>query len=151
MADKAIAAGDEIESYCTSCKLMLAHTVVALVGEKVDKVLCKTCGKTHKYRPNPPKSRTKKAATKKKTKTTTKKKTTRSRRKKDPAAKWEEALEGRDLATAKTYAMPEVFEQNQVIEHEQFGPGLVTDLRPDGKMEVLFKDGAKLLVYGHDL
>ncbi len=56
MSEKILTAGDEVDSYCTTCKLVLAHQIVALVDDTPDKVICKTCGKQHKYRPNPPKS-----------------------------------------------------------------------------------------------
>ena len=152
MSEQIISAGDEVDSYCTTCKLVLAHQVVALVDEKVEKVICKTCGKRHKYRPNPPKSRTKKSTTtRKKTASTTKKKTTRTRKTKDPEVKWEETLADKDLSNPKTYTMDAIFEENDIINHNKFGRGLVTEIRVDGKMEVLFKDGTKLLVFGRSI
>ena len=43
-------AGDNIASHCTKCKLMLDHAIVAMDGEVIAKVKCKTCGSVHKYR-----------------------------------------------------------------------------------------------------
>jgi hypothetical protein len=140
MSEKVLAVGDEIDSWCTKCKLMLAHTIQAMTDGTIEKVVCKTCKGKHKYRPKPPKSRTKKAK-----KSTTKKKVTR-RRKKDPAVIWEEALEGKDMSQSRTYAMDAVFATDEVLEHPTFGVGLITEVRAEGKMEVLFKDGPKLLV-----
>lgn len=146
MTEKVISAGDEVDSWCTSCQLMLAHRVVALVDGKPEKVICKTCDRRHKYRPNPPKSRTKKAKTgstsKKKT---TKKKTTRTRRK-APETIWQEALAEKDMSAAKAYSMAGQFQQDDIIDHTQFGYGLVKEVRAEGKMEVVFKEGTKLLV-----
>ena len=34
-------------AYCTSCKKELTHTVVAMKGDKIVKVLCNTCKKEH--------------------------------------------------------------------------------------------------------
>jgi len=141
MSEKVLAVGNEIDSWCTKCKLMLAHTIQAMSDGTIEKVVCKTCNGKHKYRPNPPKSRTKKAST-----SATKKKATR-RRKKDPAVIWEEALEGKDMSQPKTYAMDAVFTEDDILEHPTFGVGLITEVRAEGKMEVLFKDGPKLLVY----
>lgn len=138
MSEKTIEVGSEVDSWCTRCKLMLAHTVVAMVDGTIEKVECKTCSGKHKYRPNIPKSRQKKAST-------TKKKVTR-RRKKDPAVIWEEALEGKDMSQSQTYAMDAEFAAEQVLDHPTFGIGLITEVRAEGKMEVLFKDGPKLLV-----
>ena len=143
MSEKVINAGDEVDSYCTSCKLILAHRVVALVDDKPDKVLCMTCNRKHKYRPNLPKSRTKKADGD----TGTKKKATRTRRK-DPALIWEEALAEKGSVEAKAYAMNGDFLQGDIIEHVKFGRGLVKEIQAEGKMDVLFKEGPKLLVYG---
>lgn len=140
MSEKVLAVGDEIDSWCTRCKLMLAHTIQAMADGKIEKVVCKTCKGKHKYRPNIPKSRQKKDPN-----APVKKKVTR-RRKKDPAVIWEEALEGKDVSQSKTYAMDAVFATDDILEHPTFGVGLITEVRAEGKMEVLFKDGPKLLV-----
>lgn len=154
MSEKVITAGDEVDSYCTTCKIVLAHRVVAVVDDKPEKVICKTCEKKHKYRPNPPKSRAKKAATgAKKTSrktTTAKKKTTRTRKTKDPTVVWEEALADKNISNAKMYSMGDVFDQDDIIEHDKFGHGLVKEIHAEGKMEVLFKEGTKLLVFGRE-
>ena len=46
-------AGDEVDSKCTKCKLILAHTIVAMVGDQIARVKCNTCGGEHAYRPPP--------------------------------------------------------------------------------------------------
>ena len=150
MTEKVVSAGDEVDSWCTTCKLMLAHRVVAVVDDKPEKVICKTCGRRHKYRPNPPKSRMKKAKTTSASKKTGKKKTTRTRKRKDPETIWQEALAEKDMSAAKEYSMSSLFDQDDVIEHTLFGYGLVTEIRAEGKMEVVFKEGTKLLVWGRD-
>ena len=45
-----IAAGSVVEAYCTKCKLVLDHTIVALKGAKPSRVKCNTCGGDHNYR-----------------------------------------------------------------------------------------------------
>src|SRR5262245_2145312 len=42
--------GKEILAYCTSCKMDLAHLVVAMKGDQAAKVECKTCKKTHAFK-----------------------------------------------------------------------------------------------------
>lgn len=44
--------GDYIDDYCTRCKRSTDHSIVAIVGEEVQKVLCRTCNTEHKYRHN---------------------------------------------------------------------------------------------------
>ena len=48
MAKTAVA--QEVLSYCTSCKIDLAHTIVSMKGDQVAKVECKTCKKTHAFK-----------------------------------------------------------------------------------------------------
>jgi DNA-directed RNA polymerase subunit M/transcription elongation factor TFIIS len=149
MTEKVISAGDEVDSYCTTCKLMLAHQVVALVDGKVEKVVCKTCGRKHKYRPNLPKSRQKKTTKTRKTAGgTTAQKTTRTRRRKDPSIKWEETLSEHDVTNPKDYSIYETFNQHDIIMHKKFGRGIIIEVREEGKMEVMFKEGTKVLIYG---
>src|SRR5438046_10706382 len=44
--------GDTIDDYCSRCKRSLDHSIVAMAGEEVGKVLCRTCNSEHKYRKN---------------------------------------------------------------------------------------------------
>ena len=49
--------GDYIDDHCSRCKRTTDHSVVAMAGDEVVKVLCRTCNSEHKYRHN--KSRSK--------------------------------------------------------------------------------------------
>lgn len=162
MIEDVVNAGDEVDSYCTTCKLVLAHRVMAMVDGRIDKVICKTCElknreRPHKYRPHPPKaSRAKVVPLTEATADSTaplpakEKKPKKTRKAKDLSGKWEELLAKKNVAAAKTYAMDGVFDQDDVIAHAKFGYGLVTAIRAEGKMEVLFREGAKLLVCGRE-
>ena len=44
--------GDEIEDYCSRCKRSQDHSIVALAGDEVQVVRCRTCDNEHKYRGN---------------------------------------------------------------------------------------------------
>jgi hypothetical protein len=44
--------GDYIDDYCTRCKRTTDHSIVAIVGEEVQKVMCRTCHTEHKFRHN---------------------------------------------------------------------------------------------------
>ena len=44
--------GDYIDDYCSRCKLTTDHAVVAMAGEEVQQVRCRTCSFEHKYRHN---------------------------------------------------------------------------------------------------
>ena len=47
-------AGQDIDAYCTKCKLVLAHVIIALRGTRPAKVECKTCKSIHAYRKEAP-------------------------------------------------------------------------------------------------
>jgi len=42
--------GDIIDDHCTRCHRLTNHSVVAMIGEEVKKVRCRTCNHEHEYR-----------------------------------------------------------------------------------------------------
>ncbi len=50
MSEKKIELGDMIDDYCLKCKLIMNHSVVAMVEGEVKKVRCLTCLTEHPYR-----------------------------------------------------------------------------------------------------
>jgi ribosomal protein L44E len=44
--------GDDIDDYCSRCKLSTNHSVVSMLKEEVKKVRCRTCNNEHNYRHN---------------------------------------------------------------------------------------------------
>jgi hypothetical protein len=44
--------GDDIDDYCSRCKLSTTHAVVSTAGEEAQKVRCRTCNHEHNYRKN---------------------------------------------------------------------------------------------------
>ena len=44
--------GDYIDDHCSRCKRTTDHSIVAMAGDEVVKVLCRTCNSEHKYRHN---------------------------------------------------------------------------------------------------
>ena len=126
-----------ILAYCTSCKLDLTHVIVALDGEKVKRVLCRTCKKEHAY-----KAPKEDKASKNKKRTTTKAK----KRKISPLEEWERAMEQAKDAPIRFYAQNGSFAAGEKVEHNTFGQGLITKLIQPNKMEVIFKEGTKLMI-----
>ena len=35
--------GGEVDCFCTRCKMVLAHTILAMVGDRPARVKCNTC------------------------------------------------------------------------------------------------------------
>jgi hypothetical protein len=133
--------GKNVDSWCARCKMMLAHTIEAVVKNKITRTHCNTCGGQHAYRPNPPGTaaarragggaRTVKAVA--------------------PPFDYERLLQGRDLSRARAYMAGERFERQEVIHHPSFGVGVVVALRDSNKIDVGFRDGMKTLAHGTTL
>src|SRR6187455_808460 len=51
---KPLRAGGEVDSWCTKCKLVLNHRIIAMVGGTPVRVECSTCSSHHNYRPRGP-------------------------------------------------------------------------------------------------
>lgn len=141
MAKPAVA--KDVDSWCTKCKLVLAHTVEAMVGEKITRVHCNTCGSQHAYRAKPPA----KAAGQK----TPRARASGSKAREagpSPASQYEALMRGKDPAKARAYAPSERFAAADLIRHPTFGLGFVLLVKESNKIEVAFADGPKVLAHG---
>jgi hypothetical protein len=130
--------GKDIDSWCTKCKLVLAHTIEAVVNGRVTRVHCNTCGGQHAYRAKAPGTSARKPRS-----TRSASERAESKRITDFAT----MLRNRDPSTAHAYATTERFKPGDLIRHPTFGLGLVTALKEMNKIEVVFGDGAKTLVH----
>lgn len=50
MAARRVRLGDLVDDYCSRCKLVMNHGIMALDGEVILKVQCNTCLNDHPYR-----------------------------------------------------------------------------------------------------
>jgi hypothetical protein len=123
--------GGDIDSWCGKCKLVLAHTIEAMVGEKPTRVVCNTCKSRHAYKAQAPKTGAS---------------STRTARPK--ANRYQSLLNASDPASAKTYSPNTRYEQGDILEHHTLGRGVTTALKDGSKIEVLFECGLKTLVHG---
>src|SRR5438094_5919082 len=102
--------GGTIDSWCGKCKLVLAHTIEAMVGDKPARVHCNTCKSQHAYKPNPPspprKARPREAGD------VSPAPPTRTR-----ATRYQTLLKDKSAATAKAYSPKEQYEPGDVLEH----------------------------------
>lgn len=140
-------AGDNVEAKCTRCRSVLNHTIVAMVGERIVRVQCNTCGGQHNYHPpQEEKKPAERSATARSTAPRTSS-TGRTRREPVPAgpSEWERSTEGIDPATATPYAMDRPFHTGEIVSHPVFGIGIVVTVTKPNKVEILFRDGTKLL------
>lgn len=132
--------GDNIDSYCLKCKLVLAHVIMFKVDGVINRVKCKTCGAEHKYRG---------------TAIPGVKKTAAARGKKPVAAKataddaplrWN--LKSRNMppeTSIPDYSVKDTYKVNNVFNHPTFGIGFVEKVASDTSVFVLFRDAVRLM------
>lgn len=147
MSVRTQSAGDILDATCTRCRVLTNHTIVALVEGRVVRVKCNTCGSEHNYHgPKEEKTPAVRRVTGAKERTSTPAPT-----KKDIPPRyheqWEAALAVKDVSKAKEYDMAGKFMKDGLVSHSSFGIGIVT-MVAGNKMDVLFKDGPKLLRCG---
>ena len=130
--------GDDIDAWCTRCKMVLGHTILAMVGDRPARVRCNTCQGEHNYKAS--------AAAPKRG--SWEPKADRERKAARPTVtSWEALLAQKDISRARRYSAKERFEADDVLDHPVFGIGLVQEVHGD-KMKVAFKADTKLLVHG---
>ncbi len=133
--------GDDVDSWCGTCKLILAHTIEAMTDDTPARVNCNTCKKQHKYKPYEPGKAPKKARKTKAAASGT------PRARKPRVSQYEKLLSGQDVSQAKRYSPEETFAQGDVMDHLRFGVGVTTIVKAGSKIEVVFEDGVKTLVH----
>ena len=131
--------GSEIEAYCPSprCKADTNHTVISMYEDEIRRVQCQVCGDVHAYRkPRGDTVETQEEAA--------------QRRKLTRKPSWDEAMgqvTEQDLASCRPYSIRDTYEEMDVVSHPKFGTGFVTELLPDNKVEITFKDERRVLVH----
>lgn len=139
--------GENIDAYCLKCKLVLAHTILFMVGGAVSKVKCNTCGAEHKYRPEKPAA--------KKTAVSRPPTLKESIARRAAAAKveannapmqWDIRNRSMDRSAAvKDYSIHSQYRAKDIVNHHVFGLGFVERIVSDKSMDVLFSDAVKLM------
>ena len=136
-------AGQEIDAYCTKCKLDLTHKIVAVVGNKPAKVECRTCYGVHNYRA--PKSAAAAAAAPSAPRAA--RSSSGSSRASAAKSEPEPPMVPPDHARIALYAISEKFSVGSWISHKTFGIGVVLREIASNKIEVRFDAGTKVLVH----
>lgn len=171
----AVAVGQRIEARCTRCKDIMGHVVVAMVNGEIAKVECCACGSVHKYHePAKKKEKTeakpvrvrageeRSAAVKESCARTAR--TLSVTEKKDPVkktavsksekanlknleelqAQWKDRMVSYS-GNAKPYSMDVVLSADDFVDHGVFGVGIVLEVYPPNKADILFSAGIKSL------
>ncbi len=133
-------AGGYIEAWCTKCKLELGHTIVAMVAHSPKRVKCNTCSSQHNFRAKPSEKK------RIKSKTSVQKVKAREINYNECMSR----LTDTDLSNAKKYRIEGSFEEHEIVNHPRFGIGIVSSVVQVNKVEILFKDGLRLLVQNRE-
>lgn len=132
---KTFQTGGDIDAFCTKCAMNLGHTIIAMVGPKVVKVRCNTCGSHHSYRgENAPVKGVKRAGGR-----------SAGMDQNRAMIRWHALMVDKSVARAKKYNLKTAFSVNDVVEHLKFGLGVVMAVRAN-KIDVVFKEFEKTLV-----
>ncbi len=134
--------GGDVDSYCTKCRMMLGHTILAMRDAiKIARVRCNTCQGEHAYKAGPPGTVTAKAP--KAGRTGPAARTTRT---KVEHKSFETLLAAKDESRAKLYSPKDRFKANDLLRHPSFGLGIVQLVRLN-KIDVLFQLGEKTFLH----
>ena len=135
-----LTAGSEIDAWCTRCRMDLGHRIVAMVGTTPKRVICLTCDSQHNYRapkgasaPTPKARRSPRSSTAGSV---------------PKRSEWDERVADKELSTFTQYSIDKEFTPGELVLHRKFGPGYVAELLGDGKVSIMFKDGARVLATG---
>jgi hypothetical protein len=129
--------GEDIEDICTRCGDTW-HVVMAKIGERVAKVVCKLCGSQHNYRgeKNAPASGGASNSW------------GRPRRKKSGRASGTPAPQAAPFDPSKPprgYSPKDTYLPGERVIHATFGVGVVAAIPGPGKVDVQFPGGARTL------
>jgi len=136
---------------------MKDHIIVAVVGSSPAKVECMGCGKQHQYRAQPPGTKPTRAAGGEGASVRTPRAPSAAAAARAAAA--EEAARANAEMQARiasadrdalTYNAKTKFEIGQAVRHPTFGVGIVVAHPAPQKMEVAFREGARLLLHDRD-
>ena len=123
--------GGTVDSWCGKCKMVLAHTIEAMIGNKPARVHCNTCQSQHAYKASEPAKRAPRAQS------------TGAR-----PSRYKTLVAGTNAGAAKAYSPKDTYQEGDVLQHPTFGVGVTTAVKDVSKIEVLFESGAKVLVHG---
>jgi hypothetical protein len=153
-----LSAGQEIDAWCTRCKLDLGHRIIAMFESLPKRVVCMTCNSEHNYhapKTNAPgvvnstrrttvnQAKPGKAPKTVKTKAAGEKKAPRIS---SSRAEWERRVHGGGVF--RRYSPSDRFKEGELVAHSKFGEGYVLALLGNDKLTIVFSDGEKTLVHG---
>ncbi len=154
---KPLVAGSEIDAWCTRCKLLLSHRIVAMIGKKPVRVECRTCGSVHNYKPSAPggasiapviRNRDGSFSPVRMANARAQRTSSKSSRVGARTSEWETRITGQPVTAFTRYSLSKTYNAGELIHHPKFGDGFVATVLEGGKVSIVFKDGARTLAHG---
>ena len=137
-----IRAGSNIDSWCTKCKLVLAHTIEAVLGSVIKRVVCNTCKGKHQYKAFAPNT-----IVNDKVNSTSTSKTPKKADSEIKNASYNKLIKDKNEQHAIAYSIKSKLTKGDLIKHQIFGLGVVIEDKEAYKIEVLFENGLKILAH----
>jgi hypothetical protein len=133
------AVGQDIEALCGRCG-QVWHVVMAMMGDRIAKVVCKRCGGHHRYRREGDSEEAGSGGSRER-------RSAPSRRFAKPAAPRTPApMPTFDPAKPpRVYAAKDSYDTGDRVTHPSFGTGVVTGAPGPGRVEVAFPSGSRVL------
>ncbi len=136
----------EVIAYCSQCKMDLAAVIVAMKGDQIVRVECKTCRKERAYKA--PKGVTDPGAAPAKKTTRGARTETGERVDTSIAAEWKKIMQAHVQTPAQAYSAKGKFAVGDKVKHPTFGEGIVMKHIFPNKMELIFEMDLKILICG---
>jgi hypothetical protein len=132
------AVGEDIEALCGRCG-QVWHVVMAKMGDRIAKVVCKRCGGNHRYRSEADGEPEREARGRS---SGSVRRPTRARSA-EPAVQSLPAFD--PSKPPRPYAARDSYTQGERVAHASFGVGIVTGSPGAGKVDVAFPSGVRVL------
>lgn len=150
------AAADEIDAWCTKCRMDLNHRIVAVVGDNVKRVFCLTCKTEHNFHKpknapavaaGPVKITAKKTVARGGRTTAAEREAAAQKAERSRVASWERAIAGQPANAFRSFRITDSFSEGELVRHTKFGDGVVTRVVDRQKVEILFQDGSRTMAH----
>jgi len=138
---------EEVLAYCSQCKMDLKATVVAMRGDQVLRVQCRTCRGERGFKPPKGVNDPKKAPP---PRATTRGARTASGEREDHsvAAEWRKEMNAKKDRPTNAYSAKGQVKIGGKLAHPNFGEGVCMKLIHPNKAEILFEMDLKVLITG---
>ncbi len=132
--------------FCPRCKRETENTITGFIGQKIRRVRCEVCKSEYNYH--------RILALKKRMDeegTAVRDKDNEHLIQQQYYRIWEDLMLGRDPNSARQYSIKDKYFENDLLNHPVFGIGIVKSVMEDYKIEVVFKNGIKVLAHNRFL